>query len=131
VRFLGWYLRRNTRAENKREFYISFKQLERSLGRFGFYFGTPHNNRLDILKKTKVRHGFLKLQRRVIDERITTIGFRNMGEDVSQTDIKLVRRAAGLTPENGYDSDVLFGGLDPMESLIAEYYEPLRRLAKK
>jgi death-on-curing family protein len=131
VRFLSWFLRRHTRSENKREYYISFKQLERVLSRFGYYFGTPHNNRLDVLHTATERHGFLKLQKRSVERRLTTIGFRNMGEDVSQTDIRLVRRATGLTSENGYDSDVLFSGLDPMESLIAEYYAPLRRLAKK
>jgi death-on-curing protein len=131
VRFLGWFFRRNTRAENKREYFISFKQLERVLSRFGYYFGTPHNNRIDVMQSTTERYGFLNLKKRAVERRVTTIGFRNMGEDVSQMDMREVRRATGLTAENGHDSDVLFGGLDPMESLIAEYYAPLRRLAKK
>lgn len=131
VRFLGWYIRRNTRAENKREFFISYKQLERILTRFGFYFGTPKQNHIDIFQQRVERHGFLRLQKRAIEVRVATIGFRNWGEEVSQKDVRIVRRATGLTAENGYDSDVLFQGLDPMESLIAEYHEPLRRLAKR
>jgi death-on-curing protein len=131
IRYISWFFRRHTRSTNKREHFISYKQLERVLARFKYYFGVPNSNRIDVFHTVVERYGFLNLQRRSVERRVTRIGFRNMGEDVSQADMREVRRATGLTVENGYDSDVLFGGLDPMESLIAEYYEPLRRLAKK
>lgn len=88
-------------------------------------------NRVDVLQDVEQRYGLLGLKRRTIQERVASIGFRNWGQEVSGKDLREVRRATGLTVEQGYDSDVFFQGLDPLESLMAGYYGPLRRLARK
>ena len=59
------------------------------------------------------------------------IGFPNWKAEVGMSTIAKIRKATGLTPENGVDSQVFFKELEPMQSLIDLYYEPLRRLADK
>jgi death-on-curing protein len=131
VQFISRFFRKNTRVLDKRELKVTFSQLSTILNRHGFHFGSGHDNRIDVFKQVEERYGLFGTKRRVVDRRVTTIGFRDWGTEVSQKDIRDVRRATGLTHEAGFDSAVLLQGLNPMESLIAEYAIPLRRLARK
>lgn len=116
---------------DKREFRVTYRQLGIILNRYGFRFGNAHDNRIEILQDVEERHGFLNLKRRTVSRRVTTIGFRDWGTEVSLKDLREVRRETELTAEKGYDTTVLTQGVEPMEILIAEYSGPLRRLAKK
>ena len=91
----------------------------------------PHDNRIDVVQHVEEKHGLFGTKKRLVERRVTTIGFKDWGTEVSAKDIREVRRATGLVHENGYDTTVLIQGLDPMETLIAEYAAPLRRLAHK
>lgn len=131
VLFLSGFFRRGTRAINKREFRITNRQLAVVLGRFGFRIEPIGSNRAHVLKSVEEKHGLFGKRTRMVPHRIATIGFRDWGTEASHNDLREARRATGLTMENGYDTDVLMQGLNPMEVLIAEYREPLRRLAKR
>lgn len=131
VLFISRFFRRNTRTVDKRDFKVTYRQLGAILIRYGFAFGGSHDNRIEVIEKVEERHGFLGIKRRTVDRRVTTIGFRDWGTEVSPKDVREIRRATGLIHEKGYDTAVLAQGLNPMETLIAEYSAPLRRLAKK
>ena len=131
VIFIAQFFRRNTRQVDRREFNVTYRQLGVILARYGFAFGNPHDNRIEVLQRVEERHGIFGMKRRTVNRKLTTVGFRNWGTEVSQRDIREVRRATGLTQEQGYDTAVLTQGVDPIEALIAAYSAPLRRLAWK
>lgn len=131
IRFIAKFFKTHTRQLDKRQFRVTYRQLESILGRFGYKLQQSHSNRLDVLKETEERHGFLHLKRRRVFQRISTIGFRDWGTEVSQSDLRELRKELKLTAEAGYDTTVLTQGVNPMEVLIAEYSGPLRRLARK
>ena len=54
-----------------------------------------------------------------------------MTKEVNVKALKSILRATGLTPEKGFDSQVLFKDADPFEVLIDRYRGPLRRLKDK
>lgn len=63
--------------------------------------------------------------------RIGRIGFPRWTAQVSAATIKTARELTGLTANHGVDSGAFFHGLDPMQSLITTYNEPLLRLADR
>jgi len=130
VLFVAAFFRRKTRDIDKREFKVTYRQLAQILNRHGFQFGDSHDNRIDIVKEIQEKKLF-GLKRQTVLKRVATMGFRDWGTDVSMKDLRAVRLATGLIPEKGYDTTVLTQNLNPMETLIAEYAAPLRRLAKK
>ena len=103
VLFIARFFRRNTREIDRREFNVTYRQLGVIMGRHGFEFGTPHDNRIDVVQRVEERHGLFGVKRRIVERRVTTIGFRNWGTEMSQRDIREVRRATGLTHEKGYE----------------------------
>jgi death-on-curing family protein len=131
VQFISRFFRKGTRALDKREFRVTYRQLSTILARHGFHLNNNHDNRVDVVKYVEERYGFLGLKTRSTPRRVATIGFKDWGTEVSARDIRIVRDATDLTQENGYDTAVLLQDLNPMETLIAEYAAPLRRLAKK
>lgn len=106
VVFISRFFRRNTRAADKREFKVTFRQLATILGQYKCGFGNIHDNRVEVLQQVEERHGLFGHKRRWVDRRITTIGFRDWGTEVSR-DVRGVRRATGLTHEAGFDTAVL------------------------
>jgi len=119
-----------TREIDNRHYRITYRQLDAILRRYGFKLIVHGANSTDVILEHQSK-GFLGIGRRTIERRVSQIGFRNWGEDVSMRDLRKVREDTGLTAEKGYDSQVFFQRSDPMISLIAQYQNPSRRLAKK
>jgi prophage maintenance system killer protein len=135
VHYIADRFRKWTRNQDKEYYVVSFLELDRLLRKFGFRLGEPSNNYIDVIR-TETKHRFeiggLKLGRKMqVETKIQNIGFPSWKKEVGLSTINKVRRATGLTHENGIDSKVFFKDLDPMQSLIDVYYEPLRRLADK
>lgn len=89
----------------------------------------PDKNYIDIVryKKGGRKFGFFAVR----DERVRVgrIGFPRWTCQVLPQTIKLVRQMTSLSAKDGVDSGAFFHGLDPMQSLITDYNEPLMRLA--
>ncbi len=124
------FLRRNTRNIELRTPTITFQLLDQVLRRHGFEMGDSYKNCIDILRIEPARDGFF---RRVPEKkvRIGQIGFPSWKTQVPKGTIKQLRQMTGLTVENGFDSKVIFEHHEPLNSLIVDYAEPLRRLASK
>jgi death-on-curing protein len=129
VIFIGDYLSRNTRRIERDDHIVTYKQLASILARYGLYFDSARANQLDILRYEERRgmFGLGKLER--VKVRVGQIGFHGWTKQVSKTDIRRLRRLAKLDFDHGVDSAAFYDGLDPMQSLLASYQEPLRRLA--
>jgi death-on-curing protein len=129
VLFISKWLKDNTRRVDNRKRSITYRELEAILRKYGFHLEHPDNNHIEVIEyRTKRR--FLGLgapiQERV---RVGRIGFPRWTAQVSRTTLQHVREITSLAAKDGVDSAAFFDGLDPMQSLIASYNEPLLRLA--
>jgi len=131
VKFIAFYLKKNTRQIDNRYYLITYAQLNAILNRFGAWLDNPHDNRIDVLHVVKEHRGILSLREKEVTKRVTRIGFHDWGSEVSRSDIHAVREALRLTHEHGIDSKVFYEGIDPLASLLLEYAAPLQRLARK
>lgn len=102
--------------DNRISYIITYKELKRILENNNCSLRNPQGNYIDVFKG---------------ERRVTKIGYPGDSREVSRKDISNVRRATGLTAENGYDAQVFFKGEDPLKKLIGEYEEPLKRLADR
>ena len=125
------FIRRNSRKRNNRFYTITYKELDKRLREFGFCLANPHNNFIDVCKIGKKRglFGLGKAREELV--RIAQIGFPSWKKQVGKGAIATIRRATGLTPDKGVDSETFFRGADPLYSLISEYHGPLERLAHR
>jgi death-on-curing protein len=130
VLFIADFLRAKTRKVDKREYRVSYRQLDALLRRHGYTLDDPHDNKIYLYKVIK-RPRTLFRSERIERVPIAQLGFRDWGTEVSWKDLKYVRSQAQLTDKEGIDSRAFFQGLDPIESLIAQYSDLLKRLSRK
>lgn len=132
VKFISWYLRNHTRRIDKEYYAITYRELQTILNRHGFALSNPRGNHIDIVKISKRRRFFGVLgEMETVEERVGQIGFPRWTAEVGKGAVKTVREITGLTYERGVDSAAFFQGLDPMQSLITTYHEPLMSLARR
>lgn len=130
VRFISKWLQDNTRRVDNFRRSITFRELNVILRRHGFHLEEPQKNHIDVVKYEKRRKGIFGLGGEVTERvHLGRIGFPSWGKEVGHSTLKHVREMTGLSAKNGVDSAAFFDGLDPMQSLIASYNEPLMRLA--
>lgn len=132
VYFLADFFRRKTRKSDHRYYAFTYNELETLLPSFGYRFDNPSKNYVDIVRDDEVSTGFLGLGRKkTVTKKITQIGYPGGTREVGKGAIATIRRACGLTADNGIDSQVFFKDADPLSSLIAQYHGPLTRLKDK
>lgn len=102
------------KQDNRISYIVTFNELKTLLERHGCSIRNPDRNYIDVYKG---------------ESRVSQIGFPGWSKEVSRNAISTVRKSTGLVPENGVDAQVFFKGADPLNKLIGEYQEPLRRLA--
>jgi hypothetical protein len=129
VRFMSFFLRKNTRKMDKRYYIVTYNELSRILGNFNITLENPSGNYIDVVKHEK-KTGFLGRTRQV-QTRLCRLGFPGWTKQVSEKDIKTIRKEARLTPSEGVDSQTFFKGVETLGALIAEYEPALRRLAER
>jgi hypothetical protein len=131
VKFISWFLRKNTRPIDKAIYNITYKELQVILVRYGFSLVNPQGNYIDIVRVEKRRSFLGLLGEREVQTRVAQIGFPRWTAQVGKGTLRTIREATGLTHKRGIDSASFFRGLDPMQTLIATYHEPLMRLAER
>lgn len=102
--------------DNRIAYTVTFRELRRLLEDHGCSLRNPEGTYIDVYKG---------------ETKVATIGYPGDSREVSRQDISTVRKSTGLTAENGYDAQVFFKGEDPLNVLIGEYEETLRRLADR
>jgi prophage maintenance system killer protein len=131
VKFIGKYLRDKTRQIDNTNYAITYRQLRTILNRYGFDFDNPYRKYIDVVKHGTRKRLFGLLGSEPTFTRVCQIGFPRWSAEVSRAALKTVREATQLSARDGVDSAAFFKGLDPMQSLITSYNEPLMRLANR
>ncbi|WP_157956468.1 type II toxin-antitoxin system death-on-curing family toxin [Dyella sp. C11] len=129
VLFIADYLRRNSRERDCRYYAITYQELDRRLREFGHCLSNPHKNYIDVCRIESYREFPFVGKRK---ERLVTlaqIGFPGWKSQVGKGAIATVRRETKLNADNGVDSAMFYRGADPLNTLIAQYETPLKRLA--
>lgn len=131
VKYISYWLRRNTREIDDREYSITYREFRRILAKYGFVLENPNNNSIDLIQVSK-RSGviafFVGKESRA---RIARIGYPGDTKQVGKGDIRKIRKLCGLTSRNGIDSQSFYNDVDDMTSLLSEYQENRRRLADR
>jgi death-on-curing protein len=121
IKYIAHVIRSITRDIDKRDYQITFSELNSILKRFDFELSNPQGNYIDVIHSDGPSVG----------DKVCQIGFPSMSKQVTKPAIKTVRQATGLTVLNGVDSQVFFKDVEPITQLLARYYEPLQRLADR
>ena len=125
VQTIAHFIKRGSRDIDLRVKIITYKDLDAILHDSGMRLENPRGNRIDLVRFLDERD----LSELETPRRIAHIGFHGWTREVSRKDIHIVRSAAHLDIEHGYDSQAFFNGVDTPWTLIKKYREPLRRLA--
>jgi death-on-curing family protein len=121
IKYIAYYIRYATRQLDKRDYIITFNDLDRILKRFGYKLHNPSGNYIDVVH----------FDGDDVGNKVCQVGFPSAKKQVTRQAIKTVRQATGLTVLNGVDSQVFFNDVEPISQLLAKYYEPLQRLADR
>lgn len=116
VKYIAHYIRVCTRQSDKKDYTVTYRELNSLLKRFGFGLENPHSNTIDVVKTDS-------------GERVCNIGYHGFSKQVAKPVIKYVRQETGLDFLSGCDSGAFFKGEEPISNLLAKYHEPLERLA--
>lgn len=129
VLFIADFLERKSRKVDRTTRSITFRELDQILRRFGYKLDSPSGNFIELIRVKERRKIFGWGSKEKIDVKVLQIGFPGWKKQVSVGDVRAIRKAAKLTPADGFDSQTFYQGADPVQSLIAEYHRPLERLA--
>ncbi|MEL6509787.1 MAG: type II toxin-antitoxin system death-on-curing family toxin [Pseudomonadota bacterium] len=132
VRFLAHYLKQNTRKIDRQQYLVTYRELEKILKRYDVWLENPHNNQIDVMRwetVTKKSGLFGKKTSSKEVRRVCALGFPGWTKQVGKGRLSHVRKALGLVPENGVDSQSFFKDVDDMRVLIEMYEGALQRLA--
>jgi len=121
IMFIAHFLRSVTRDIDKRDYQVTFNDMNRILRRFDFELSNPQGNYIDVVHISGPDAG----------KKVCQVGFPSWTKQVTRQAIKTIRQTTGLTVLNGVDSQVFFKDVEPIGQLLARYYEPLQRLADR
>ena len=102
--------------DNSTSYIVTYRELRSLLSQHGCSLRNPSGNYIDVYKG---------------ENRVLKIGYPGDSKEVGRKALSSIRKATGLTAENGYDAQVFFKGADPLNVLIGQYEAPLRRLADR
>lgn len=116
------------RKVDKRFYTVTYRELDTLLRRFNCWMDDPSGNYINVYKQTR-RKRLLRSGYNQEVTRVMKVGFPGWTKQVNVKAMKSVLKRCKLDADHGIDSQSFFHGLDPMNTLIAEFQEPLKRLA--
>lgn len=127
IRFIAYFIRKNTRLIDKRYYPITYQEFERLLRRYDFYMEIVPGNCVNIVKEYDEK-SFLGLRSVKKKKVVIQIGFAGWKKKINLKAVKETLKACKLTNEYGVDSQAFFNEAEPLSALIVEYQSPLKRL---
>ena len=118
IYFIADYLKKTTREIDKRDYIVTFRELDLILRRFGFYLTAPDRN-------------FIKVRRIADDRYICEVGCPSRTKQVGKAALKTIRKETNLDALHDVDSQMFFKNEETLTMLLAKYHEPLKRLADR
>ena len=131
VLFIADYLKDNTRRMEKKDYKVTYRQLDTILRRYKFGLVNSDRNQIEVVRYVEEPVGFFGGKTITNPKRITSIGFPGWNRQVNVDAIRSVRKLTRLTIENGYDSESFFHDADSLPVLINEFQGLLKRLGNK
>jgi death-on-curing family protein len=131
IDYIADVLRRFSRQVDKRHYKITFQQLDAILRQYGYCLADPHHNAINVCEIRIKRRYFIAGAKQEELVKVGQIGFPSWKAQVGRKDISQARKATGLTPAKGVDSQVFFKNQDPIGALIDIHKYPLQRLADR
>lgn len=121
IKYISHMLKKMTRQFDKKDYTITYRELDRILHRFDIGLYNPLDNYIDVCRVSDGRS----------TERLCRIGFPGWTRQVLRQNLKYLRKETGLDALSGVDSEAFFRDAEPVSSLMAKYYDPLVRLADR
>jgi death-on-curing protein len=131
VEQMARWIRNRTRAVERGERVITFRELRAILANFGFGLEGLRNNSVDLVRYEEWRGwlGFGKKQTKPF--RIMRMGYPGDGAVVGKRQIKDLRDRCRLSQEHGVDSHAFYSKeKTPIDYFVQNYRGLLRRLAR-
>jgi len=132
VHFLAHFLRKSTRKIDKKQYIISYRDLERILKRYEVFLENPKNNSIDVMRWETVTTTTGILRKKIKTKeirRVCSLGFPGWSKQVLQGRLAHIRKELNLTSADGIDSQSFYHDVDDMSGLLTKYQGALRRLA--
>jgi death-on-curing protein len=109
---------------------VTYRQLRRILGRFGFQIENSGPNQADVVRYEERFRGLLVKRR--VNERIMMIkiGYRDEGTEVARRDVAAVRKICHLTEADGVDSRAFYSFEATIDEFVNKYRRVLKNLAR-
>ncbi|MDX2451741.1 Fic family protein [Desulfosarcina sp.] len=121
IRFLAQYFQRNIRPLDESDYKITYSELNRILGGFGFSLNYSHGNSIDIVRIEK-RSSFFGLPKtKGGHTSLGTIGFAGWKREVPKKEMKLIQAYTGLAANETFNPRILYKKGPPLSSLINLY----------
>lgn len=120
-----------TREFDSRFYRVTFNQLDTILRRYNHKLDHPDGNYINLYRMEEKTKGIIRKQKVVEDVYIAQVGFPGGTKEVTVNAMRTIRKKAGLTAENGIDSQVFFKDIDRISVLITRFHGPLYRLKDK
>lgn len=131
VLFIADYMKRHSRIPQGGYKRITYRQLNQRLNELGYKLDNPRNNFIDLVRIEERRRLLGFGRKESMDVKVAQIGFPGWKKQVNPGAISTIRKKAKLKKEHGVDSGTFYEGLDPIPPLLAEYSNPLERLADR
>lgn len=119
------WLRKNARAIKRGDRSISYGVLYEIISNFGYRLGQKRNNYVEVL-----RHRPARWLRQDAWECVYKLPCPGDGRLARIEDIKNVRKALGLTEDDGVDSEAFYGTQRVIDSFINSHRQILKKLAR-
>lgn len=130
VERLGRWLKDRANRIQRGEKQITYREMRRILGRFGFHLVNPKKNSIDVVRFVEEGKGLLKRKKVTVQKHVGNIGWPGENVQMSIGSIKNVRKLCHLCEEDGIDSDAFYSDTAVIDSFVNRYRSVLRRLAR-
>lgn len=125
------WIRKRAEKKSRGERQITYRDLRRLLGQFGFELESDSHRGNSISIFRLIEEKRLLRRPKLVRKRIGAVGYRDEGTLVSIKDIKKVRELCELDEEHGIDSSAFYDQAAIIDSFINKYRRTLRRLARR
>jgi death-on-curing protein len=129
VEAIAEWVRRRARPLKRGEDQITYKQLRKILGRFGYELDNPDSNAIKIYRLIQEKPLFRSPK--TVRQHIATIRYPREGVVISIDNIKYIRKVCKLREEDGVDSEAFYGDGATIDTFINQHRRILKRLANK
>jgi death-on-curing protein len=125
------WIRRRAARVRRGERQITYRELRRILGRFGYRLDNPHGNAIDVARLESREKGLFKKSLVTVRKHVGTIGFPGDNRFVPLKVLKQVRVMCKLCEEDGVDTESFYDEAALIDAFVNRYRTILRRLARR